>query len=51
VLVAWRQEIVGADGGRALAASLGARLVELPAAGHNDWLYAMTERHWDELLE
>jgi pimeloyl-ACP methyl ester carboxylesterase len=50
VLVAGRDEIVGAAGGRALAASLAAALVELPDAGHNDWLFAMTEREWDALL-
>ncbi|HEY1326658.1 MAG TPA: alpha/beta fold hydrolase [Casimicrobiaceae bacterium] len=51
VLVAGRDEIVGAAGGLALAKALGvARLVQLPNAGHNDWLDAMTSSHWDELL-
>lgn len=51
VLVAGRDEIVGAEGGRALAASLGATLVELPEAGHNDWLGSLTGREWDALLD
>jgi pimeloyl-ACP methyl ester carboxylesterase len=51
VLVADRDEIVGAAGGLALAKALAvARLVRLPNSGHNDWLAAMTLRHWDELL-
>jgi len=51
VLVADRDEIVGAAGGLALAQALAvARLVRLPHSGHNDWLGAMTSRHWDELL-
>ena len=51
VLVADRDEIVGAAGGLALAQALAvARLVRLPNSGHNDWLGAMTSRHWDELL-
>ena len=51
VLVADRDEIVGAAGGLALAQALAvARLVRLPDSGHNDWLGAMTLRHWNELL-
>jgi pimeloyl-ACP methyl ester carboxylesterase len=51
VLVADRDEIVGAAGGLALAQTLAvARLVRLRNSGHNDWLGAMTSRHWDELL-
>ena len=51
VLVADRDEIVGAAGGLALAQALAvARLVRLPNSGHNEWLGAMTLRHWDELL-
>jgi pimeloyl-ACP methyl ester carboxylesterase len=51
VLVAGRDEIVGAAGGEALARTLGvSKLVVLPEAGHNDWASAMTSAHWDELL-
>ena len=51
VLVADRDDIVGAAGGLTLARELAvARLVRLPDSGHNDWLGAMTLRHWDELL-
>ncbi len=51
VLVADRDEIVGAAGGLALAQALAvARLVRLPNSGHNDWLGAMKLRDWDELL-
>jgi pimeloyl-ACP methyl ester carboxylesterase len=51
VLVAGRDEIVGAAGGQALARALEvSKLVLLPDAGHNDWPLAMTSRHWDELL-
>jgi hypothetical protein len=51
VLVAERDEIVGAAGGLALAQALSvARLVRLPRSGHNDWLEAMTARDWNELL-
>ena len=50
VLVADRDEIVGAAGGLALAQALAARLVRLPNSGHNDWLGVMTPRLWDDLL-
>jgi pimeloyl-ACP methyl ester carboxylesterase len=51
ILVAGRDEIVGAAGGQALAQALdAASLVLLPDAGHNDWPWAMTPAHWDELL-
>ncbi len=51
VLVAGQDEIVGAEGGQALARSPGvARLVVLPDAGHNDWLFAMSPGDWDALL-
>jgi pimeloyl-ACP methyl ester carboxylesterase len=51
ILVAGRDEIVGADGGRSLAAAIdGATLIELPDAGHNDWLLAMGDAQWDALL-
>ncbi len=50
VLVAGRDEIVGPEGGRTLARAVGARLVVLPDAGHNDWPALMSEARWDELL-
>jgi uncharacterized protein len=51
MLVADRDEIVGAAGGLALAQALAVvRLVRLPNSGHNDWLGAMSLRDWDELL-
>lgn len=54
ILVAGRDEVVGADQGRALATIARSRgetaYVELPEAGHNSWPPLMTEALWTELL-
>jgi len=51
VLVAERDEIIGAAQGVRLAAELGvSRLVRLPGVGHNDWLRGMGEGEWSVLI-
>lgn len=53
VLVAARDSIVPAEYGRALYAGLGAgkKLMEIPDADHNDWLYRMRPALWREMLD
>lgn len=53
VLVAARDSIIPAEYGRALHAGLGARkkLMEIPDADHNDWLYSMRPALWREMLD
>jgi alpha-beta hydrolase superfamily lysophospholipase len=54
ILVAERDEVVGAVQGRALAEVSRLRgetvLVELPEAGHNSWTALMTDAQWTSLL-
>lgn len=56
LLVAGKDEVVGANQGRELADQARRRAVqplayvELPTAGHNSWQFALSERQWDELL-
>lgn len=53
VLVAGRDTIIPAELGRALYAGLepGKKLMEIPDADHNDWLYRMRPDKWRELLD
>ncbi len=54
VLVAGRDEVVGADQGRSLAEIARQRgetvLVELPDAGHNSWSALISDAEWTRLL-
>jgi alpha-beta hydrolase superfamily lysophospholipase len=54
ILVAERDEVVGAAQGRALAQLARSRgetvYVELPEAGHNSWTALMTDAQWTDLL-
>jgi alpha-beta hydrolase superfamily lysophospholipase len=54
ILVAGRDEVVGAAQGRALAKLSRSRgetvYVELPEAGHNSWAALITDEQWSELL-
>ena len=54
VLVAGRDEVVGADQGRSLAAVARQRgemvLVELADAGHKSWSALISDEQWTQLL-
>jgi pimeloyl-ACP methyl ester carboxylesterase len=54
ILVAGRDEVLGADQGRALAQLSRSRgetvYVEVPEAGHNSWTALITDAQWTELL-
>jgi hypothetical protein len=54
ILVAGRDEVVGAAQGRALAELSQSRgetiYVELPDAGHNSWSALIADAQWTELL-
>jgi pimeloyl-ACP methyl ester carboxylesterase len=54
VLIAGRDEVLGADQGRALGAIAHSRgptaVVEIAEASHSDWCDRITESQWSELL-